>query len=254
MKSKASNNNGKQLRLKDLAEHPAELSMAVGMVHESKSLTQIRDFLGKNGFTFSIATISSFKKKVLTADATGQNVDDLIKGKKQLKDVKGKMSGFTGNQPSVEGFPEDNLKNQQLRYKELNKENIDVVPLEDNSNNQFVSVRATMEDMINVGINTFKQLNTLDQQSLLKLLVEYNKAFGAKDNGLTLSSLKQYQLIVMSQQRAMAKILLKYVPEDKRGDASAEMEKRTSEIIETVAQTKDGKTLISELKKAGLEI
>lgn len=250
MDKKVDGKPNKQLRLKDLADNPVELSMSVGMIHEGKSLSQVQSFLSDSGFTFSIATISSLKKKVLTADATGQNVEDMIKGKKQLADVKDRMTGFTGS--DVPSHPEDNLKNQQLRYKELNKESIDVVPAV--KDDGIVSIRSAMEEMINVGMQTFRQIGTLDPAMTAKLLSEYQKCFGTADSGLTLNSLKQYQLIVMSQQKAMAKILLKYVPDNKRGDAQAEMNNRTNEILETVAQTKDGKKLISELKKAGLEI
>ena len=116
------------------------------------------------------------------------------------------------------------------------------------------SEQQVLEEIINKGMATLKASEFVEMNTLLKALDLYARYFGVQNRGLTTQALKQYQLLMDSEVRAIKEIFERYIPKEKQEEALKEMDRRISQEVSAVGMTKEGKELLKQLNNANLDV
>lgn len=231
------------LSLKELIADQPLYSKVVNMLDQKQSYRYILKYLATKGYKMSTAGLTHLKDKLTESRETGVPIEmlgDKRSSKKEikehtaeqeasLKDVLEHATGYTGEEVAE-------------------SENGVAKPIPIYSSEQL------LEELLKKGMHTIQESDFIDLPVVLKTLELYEKYYGAKNRGLTGEALKQYQLIMQAQQTAMTEVFLQYVPKTKQQEALQALEQRSQEILTQIGATKEGKELLKQLDRAGLEM
>lgn len=232
------------LSLKALIADQPLYSKVVNMLDQKQSYRYILKYLATKGYKMSTAGLTHLKDKLTESRETGVPIEmlgDKRSSKKEIKehiaeqeasleDVLEHATGYTGE-----------VKNTEQETGVAN-------PIPVYSSEQL------LEELLKKGMHTIQESDFIDLPIVLKTLELYEKYYGAKNRGLTGEALKQYQLIMQAQQTAMTEVFLQYVPKTRQQEALEALEKRSQEILTQIGATKEGKELLKQLDRAGLEM
>lgn len=227
------------LSLKELIADQPLYSKVVNMLDQKQSYRYILKYLATKGYKMSTAGLTHLKDKLTESRETGVPIEmlgDKRSSKKEiqehtaeqeasLEDVLEHATGYTGEQEAGVAKPIPVYSSEQL-----------------------------LEELLKKGMHTIQESDFIDLPVVLKTLELYEKYYGAKNRGLTGEALKQYQLIMQAQQTAMTEVFLQYVPKTRQQEALKALEQRSQEILTQIGATKEGKELLKQLDRAGLEM
>ena len=232
------------LSLKELIADQPLYSKVVNMLDQKQSYRYILKYLATKNYKMSTAGLTHLKDKLKESRETGVPIEmlgDKRSSKKELKeheaeqedsleDVLEHATGYTGEVKTTQ--PETGLAKPIPVY----------------------SSEQLLEELLKKGMHTIQESDFIDLPMVLKSLELYEKYYGAKNRGLTGEALKQYQLIMQAQQTAMTEVFLQYVPKTRQKEALDALEKRSQEILSQIGATKEGKELLKQLDRAGLDM
>ena len=232
------------LSLKELIADQPLYSKVVNMLDQKQSYRYILKYLATKGYKMSTAGLTHLKDKLTESRETGVPIEmlgDKRSSKKEIKehtaeqedsleDVLEHATGYTGE-----------VKNMEQETGVANP-----IPI--------YSSEQLLEELLKKGMHTIQESDFIDLPIVLKTLELYEKYYGAKNRGLTGEALKQYQLIMQAQQTAMTEVFLQYVPKTRQQEALKALEQRSQEILTQIGATKEGKELLKQLDRAGLEM
>lgn len=232
----------KKLGLKGLIENRVLYSKVYTMMSEKRSYSSIIRFLRNKGYSISKGTLTNLKRKIEESQESGIPLVEIVDGRtveskrakeyredeeeKSIDDLGDQVTGYTGSEVvAPEGEVSPVYSSQQL-----------------------------LEQMLSKSMASIVETDYYDEKTILKVIDLYEKYYGTRSRGLTSEALKQYQILMNARDTAYSEVFMKYVPKDKQKEAIRALEQSTREIINQVGVTKQGKELLKQLDRAGLEI
>lgn len=222
----------KSLSIRELVNDKLLYGKVLTLLEQKRSYDYIINYLASKGYHVAKGSLTNLKKKINLSRQKGIPMDKLVDKRRKsnkedsIDDVPAeKVSGFTGEELTASGK---------------------VMPV--------YSAQQVMESLISKGYKSIEESDFVDPKTLMSALTLYMKYFGQKSRGLTSEGLKQYQIVMQSEQLAMQQVFFQYIPKDKQKEAYRALKRETDKVLDQLGATKEGKELLKQLREADLPL
>lgn len=229
------------ITLKQLYNNKPLFTKVEALIDKGETYDYILEFLEDEEHPMSRGTLANLKSKMKEAHDSNVDIGNLIdrRQKTSISQVdKAKIEGFVGDDTAA---ATDTISDMPVQVKAL-------------ANNKFWSTEQVLNTIIEKGMRTLDNMDAVDYPILLKAVDMMDKNHGQDNHGLSLSAIKQYQVIMEARLKAMSDTFLQYVPKDKQDEAWQAMSASFNKALEDVEVTPNGKALVTALKKEGLDL
>lgn len=220
--------------LVDLFNNKPLVSKIEYMIDDNKTLQEITNYANKMGANVSLGTIRNYKMKREEAIQQDIPLENLLDKRAKTK---------VGNVLE--------LKEKEVSPLEENLGNEEGVGVYKTSAENIINVNQIMEEIMNKGVASLREVDYVDQNTLLKTMVEYNK-INAGNGGLTLAGLQEIKLRQAAYESAISDVLLNFIPEEQHEEVLEFMQKAEDKYYNDLDLTEAGKKARKELKRLGI--
>lgn len=220
--------------LVDLFNNKPLVSKIEYMIDDNKTLQEITNYANKMGANVSLGTIRNYKMKREEAIQQDIPLENLLDKRAKTK---------VGNVLE--------LKEKEVSPLEENLGNEEGVGVYKTSAENIINVNQIMEEIMNKGVASLREVDYVDQNTLLKTMVEYNK-INAGNGGLTLAGLQEIKLRQAAYESAISDVLLNFIPEEQHEEVLKFMQKAEDKYYNDLDLTEAGKKARKELKRLGI--
>lgn len=220
--------------LVDLFNNKPLVSKIEYMIDDNKTLQEITNYANKMGANVSLGTIRNYKMKREEAIQQDIPLENLLDKRAKTK---------VGNVLE--------LKEKEVSPLEENVGNEGGVGVYKTSAENIINVNQIMEEIMNKGVASLREVDYVDQNTLLKTMVEYNK-INAGNGGLTLAGLQEIKLRQAAYESAISDVLLNFIPEEQHEEVLEFMQKAEDKYYNDLDLTEAGKKARKELKRLGI--
>ena len=204
------------------------------MLDEHKTLKEITEFANSMEVNVSMGTINNYKKKREEALRDDVPIETLL-------DKRAKVGNI------IDLKDKEVLPPAMAEY----QEQVGGVGTYKSAKENILNVNQVLEEIIKKGYASLKEVDFVDNKTLLSAISEHNK-INQGNGGLTIAGVQEVRLQQMAYEAALSSAMLKFVPQEKHQELLEYLKEAEDKYYRDLDITEEGKKVKRELDRLSI--
>ena len=226
--------NNEKVTLKELFDNKLVISKIDLMLDEHKTLKEITEFANSMEVNVSMGTINNYKKKREEALRDDVPIETLL-------DKRAKVGNI------IDLKDKEVLPPAMAEY----QEQVGGVGTYKSAKENILNVNQVLEEIIKKGYASLKEVDFVDNKTLLSAISEHNK-INQGNGGLTIAGVQEVRLQQMAYEAALSSAMLKFVPQEKHQELLEYLKEAEDKYYRDLDITEEGKKVKRELDRLSI--